>query len=363
MKKKYFIGAVVVLVIAALGISKLHFLSSPKANDITIAPAFEVKHQNVLHPETKQVIIAETKQNFINDMKSEVNAINKFTDQMPTENAPACDNCIDNIDKLIQILNDHSKDNSSRKDSAKALIKSGTKEGVLSVLKAIIDAHVQEDYDFKDSLIPIFADVDSVITADILTDVLTRKTSFSSDLVEIPEDIAYAIKNAIRLMPNEVVGESLAQKYHNAASEKEKTKLLDIKHPVMIARLATDAFGRRDNETAVRLMEELTGGEDNSVIMGIMMLAREKTVNFDNAMNILSSWNFTKPDKPPAHFILVEYLGNAEFSPEERSLAAHAMASEKDKEMAISALKKAQLFEEDPFVKKNIEDALSRIIE
>lgn len=37
------------------------------------------------------------------------------------------------------------------------------------------------------------------------------------------------------------------------------------------------------------------------------------------------------------------------------------MANEKDKKMAISALKKAQLFEENPLVRESIEDALSRI--
>ena len=92
-----------------------------------------------------------------------------------------------------------------------------------------------------------------------------------------------------------------------------------------------------------------------------MILAREQSISLDNVTNMLSSCSFMNSQDDQTHFMFVGYLGNAEFSPEERSLAAYAMASENDKEMAISALKKAQLFEEDPLVKQYIEDALSRI--
>ncbi|MEI6263118.1 MAG: hypothetical protein WCR46_24930 [Deltaproteobacteria bacterium] len=370
MKKTYFIVTVIVLVIAALGFSNSSvFLENAassksaevektttsvgdsKVDSITIAPAFEEKHQNIFDPETKPMIIAETKQKFINDLKSAVN------DQIPPENAPAPDY---DINELIHNLNDPSSDNDSREDSAKALIKSGTKEGVLSVLKAISNAHVQQDYDLKDSLMQVFAGVDSVQAADLLADVLTGKAPFSSELPEMPKDITDAINNAIRLMPNEDVGEMLAQKY-TEASEEEKKKLLDIKHPVMIARMAADAFGLGDNETAGRLIVELAGVENNLAIKGIMILAREQSISLDNVTNMLSSCSFMNSQDDQTHFMFVGYLGNAEFSPEERSLAAYAMASENDKEMAISALKKAQLFEEDPLVKQYIEDALSRI--
>lgn len=360
MKRKYFISSIIVLIIMALGICKIYHFSTQDSNPEKAASSKSAADgRKITSVGDNPAILSETNQNFISYSESDVNAHNELTDQMPTENALVCDdNC---VDKSIQILNDHARDNASRKDSARILIRSGNKEAVLSVLKAIIDARFQEDYDLIDSVTPIFATVHSIKTAGILIDVLTGKANLSSALVGMPEDVTYAIKNAIRLMPNEAVGEMLAQKYRDATSEEEKTKLFDIKHPVMIARLATDAFQQRDIESEGRLIGELCRSEDNTAIMGMMVLAREKTINLENATNMLTSWNFTKPDKPPAHFMLVGYLGNAEFSPEERSLAAYAMTLEKDKEMAISALKKAQLFEEDPFVKKNIEDALSRI--
>lgn len=340
MKITYFIGSIIVLMIAAFGISKVFF--SLRADDIQ-----EIVVINKTAITEKKISVRINKTDGVTIAPVYVTNPNKTGDEFAAQEA-------------IESAN---YDKTSPKDSAKALIESGTKEGVLSVLKAIIDAHVQQDYDLKDSLMQILADVNSIEAADMLTDVLTRKVSISSDLLEIPEDITYAIKNAIRLIPNEVVGEVLAQKYHNADSEEEKNKLFDIKHSVMIARLVADALAQGDNGTADRLMGELTGIEDNLAIKGMMILAREKSLPLDNVAKMLSLWNFTKPDKPQAHFALVEYLGNAEFSPAERSLAANAMAGEKDKEMAISALKKAQLFEENQFVKEYIEDALSRITE
>jgi hypothetical protein len=382
MKRTCFIATIIVLGIAALGISRLYFFSRlngisdiaaiskgaeaeqkssdsfNKAESVTIAPVYKEKPNDTIYPKIKPVVTDETKHGNVSEQKPPVETIDKFAAQTASESLSVCETC---IVETINILGDPSYDKNYRKDSAKALIKSGTKEGVLAVFKAIIDAHMQNDYELKDGLMPIIADINSAEAADTLTDVLIGKTPFSSDPVKIPEDIAYAIKNAIRLIPNEVVGETLAQKYRNATSEEEKSKLLDINHPVMIARLAADALGQDDNKTADRLMEELTGVDDNSAIRGIMMLAREKSVPLDNAANILSFWDFTTPDKAQTHFTLVEYLGNADFSPEERALAAHAMVNEKDKEMAISALKKAQLFEEDPLVQEYIENALSQI--
>lgn len=364
MKKTFLIGAIMVLVISAFGISKRYFSSSSgksaeavkkttsvddnKGDGTISSPVFKTKKQTALGHEKKPDII--------NGLKSAVFAENEFTGEMLHENTPAC---ADSIDKLIQNLNDSSNDNISRINSAKDLIKSKTKEGVLSVLKAIIDAHKQQDYDIQDSLVQFFSDVDSV-HADMLTDILTGKSPVSSDLFEMPEDLTYAINNAIRLMPNEIVGEMLAQKY-NEASEEEKMKLMAIKNPVMIARVAADAYGQGDYETANKLIVELVGVENNLAIKGMMMLAREQTISLNNAGNMLSSWYAINAHDAQTHFMFVEYLGNAEFSPEERSLAALAMVNGNDKEKAIAALEKAQLFEENPLVKENIDEALSRI--
>jgi len=116
-----------------------------------------------------------------------------------------------------------------------------------------------------------------------------------------------------------------------------------------------------DNETADRLLGELAGDEENGAIRGMMILARDKSIPLENVTNMLSFWSISNADNEQSHFAFVEYLSNAEFSPEERAVAAYAIANEKDKEMAIAALKKAQLFEEDPLVQESISNALSRI--
>ncbi len=374
MKKIICVGSIIFFVVAAFEISKFYLSSSfediqettaisnivetekkvsvsaSKTGSVSIASVTEAKFNNILYPRTKP--------DYVNDLKAALQENNELAAQIALESAAGCENC---ITQLIKIISDASYDNTFRKISAKALIKSGNEEGVISVLSAIFDANKQEDYDFKDELMGILATVDSVDTADILAKVLTGITPFPSDLVEMPKDVTYAIKKTLRLCSNEAVGEMLAQKYYNATSEEEKMQLMDINHPVMIARIAADAFGQGDNETANRLMLELAGVENNLAIKGMMVLIREQTISLDNVTNMMSSWSFMNTQDDQTHFMFVEYLGNAEFSPEERSLAAYAMASENDKEMAISALKKAQLFEENPLVKQYIDDALTRI--
>ncbi|MGE0085928.1 MAG: hypothetical protein AB7S75_16090 [Desulfococcaceae bacterium] len=374
MKKNYFMALIIFLL--SLGTSKLYFFSSPNdmleksaslenaefekktsfgnnnPDSITSSSVFEAKQQNVLHSETEPVM-AETKQDFTNNLISAVSFVNENYNQINPENITPFD-----IDNMIQILNDSLADNVSRKNSAKSLIQIGTKDSILAVLKAIIEVDIQENYVFKENLMQIFADVNSVEAAELLTDILIKK---STDVSEIPEDIVYKIRNVIRLMPDETVGEMLTQKYYNETLEENQKILLDINHPVMIARLSADALMKGDNETADRLLEELAGDEENGAIMGMMILARDKSIPLENVSNMLSFWSLSNADNEQSHFAFVEYLGNAEFSPEERAVAAYAIANEKDKEMAISALKKAQLFEEDPLVQESISNALSRI--
>jgi len=306
------------------------------------------------------VLIAETEPDYIDDLRLAVETGDEFAIQESLESAAACETC---ISEMINILGDPSYDKIFRKQIANSLLKSGNQEGILSVIKSIVAAHNDKDLEFKDELMQTLADVNSIETADALADILTEKASFSSELQDMPEDVIYAIKKAIRLTPNENVGENLAQKYFDAPTEEEKKILYEINHPVMIARLAADAYEQKDTETSDRLMEQLAEDEDNTVIKGMMILARDNSIPLEIISNMLSFWSLSNADNDQSHFAFVEYLSNAEFSPEERAIAASALAYETDKEMAISALKKAQLFEEDPLVQESINNALNHISE
>ncbi len=374
MIKKHIISTIVSVVIAVLGIFGFYAISVQESV-VAIDSSETGKQRQVIvsgnddtevfpiTTETKPSDLSEEQVEMVENKKNEpaliVKTGKKIPDQPPFETASNYDN---SIPHLIQLLNDPANDMFFRLEIAKALVQSGSEDGASHVFRAIIDAHSGEDYIFKENLIQILLGVSSSVeTAGMLTDMLTGKASFSSDLSEIPGDIAYVIKTAIRLMPDETVGDMLAQRYYNETIEENKKILLEIGHPVMIARVALDAFSQGDNENADRLLAELAGVEDHLAIKGIMLLAREKSMSMDNVSNMLAIWSSINMDNDQTHFSYVEYLGNAEFSPEERAAVVFAIANEENKEMAIAALQKAQLFEEDPLVQQYISDALAQI--
>jgi len=267
-------------------------------------------------------------------------------------------NCPDCIGQVINILQDDSRDKIFRKYSAKALIKSGTEQGVLAVLRAVADAHNQGDYEFKGDLMQIFADVNSANAADLLSDVLTGEYS---DLSEIPEDVTYAVKKAIRLIADDTVGENLAYKY-SSANEEDKEKLAGINHAVANARMAAEAYAKGNNEEADMFLEKLSETEDTTAIKGIMLFAKEKTLPVDNVADIMSMWMLANSNDR-SYEIMVDYISNTDFTPEERSVAAYALANEKNVDKAKYALEKAYKYEEDASVRSYIENALSRLIQ
>jgi len=233
----------------------------------------------------------------------------------------------------------------------------------LSLFNMIFNIYLFDDDVYKNILMQTITKLNSLEIVDILLNVMSGIAPFSSEIIEMPEDIIYAIKETIRRMSNEDVGEFLAQKYDEEASEEKKLRLLEINHPVMVARMAMDAFNKGDFNTSDKLMETLADDNDNIAIKGIMLLAREKSIPIDSLSQMISSWSISNSDNDQTHLMFVEYLGNTEYTIEERLLAACAIANEKDKQMAIFALTKAQMFEENPIVRAYIDEAIYKIVE
>ena len=381
MNIKLYIGIIIIFVGSAFGISKFHLfvidvdtresaavsernenegeiaINENKVEYETITPVFEAMPDIGLPPQTMEEVIPETNTDNIEKLRLAVESGDEFAVQTAIESAAACEAC---IFEMIQILDNPSYDNLFRKQIARALIKSGDSEGIKSVVKSIIAAHNNEDQDFKDELMQTLVDVDSVETAEALADILTGNASFYEQ-EKMPEDLIHAIMKAIRLTLDEKVGESLAQKYFDAKSEEEKKNLSEIKHPVMMALLAADAYDQEDSEAGDRFMEKLAGIDHPSAIKGIMTLANENSVKLDTVANMMSFWQLGHPDDSLIHDIFVEYLSNPEYSPEERAVAAYAIGYENNKDLAISTLQKAQLYENDPKVKRYIREALSKV--
>ena len=381
MKKIYCIGVIIFLIMAAVGISKFYLslsfdeihkpasinnfaktekkvsVNANKADNVNIVSVSEEVPNIDLPQQTKAEVIPETNVDYIEELRLAVESGDEFSAQMAIESAASCEA---RIVEMIQILDDPSYDNLFRKQIARALIKSGDLEGISSVVKSIIAAHNNEGQDFKDELMQTLVDVDSVETAETLADILLGNASFY-EREKMPDDVIYAIMKAIRLTPDEKIGEALAQKYFDASSEEEKKILSEIKHPVMMALLAADAYEHKDSRAGDRFMEQLAGTDHRSAINGIMTLANENAVKLDTVANMMSFWQMAHPEDTLTHDIFVEYLINPEYSPEERAVAAYAIGYENDKDMAILALQKAQLHENDPNVKKYIERALSKM--
>lgn len=325
---------------------------SSVANDRLSSPADHVKPD--LKPvQQNNAVISETEK--LEDFEHAVSSGDETAIYHALE---AVANCSDCIGQMINILQDDSRDKTVRKYSAKALIKSGTGQGVLAVLRAVADAHYQEDYEFKGELMQIFADIHSADAADMLSDVLTGKYS---DLSELPEDVTYAVKKAISLTGDDTVGENLADKYYSA-NEEDKEKLADINHAVANAKLAAEAYAKGNNEEADEFLERLSETEDTSAIKGIMLFAKEKTLPLDNIADIMSRW-MLRNSNDRSYEIMVDYISNTDFTPEERSVAAYALANEKNVDKAVYALEKAYKYEEDASVRSYIENALSRLIQ
>ena len=382
MKEKYFFAKIIfLLTLSAFGFSIFNFLINSndiqdttttqivkkveekdsfninKIGDKKIVSVSKTSPENYLPRQTKSTAMAATKIDSLEDLRLAVESGDEFAVQTAIEPAAACGAC---IFEMIQILDDPFYDNLFRKQIARALIKSGNSVGISSVVKFIITAHNNEDYDLKNELMQTLVNVDSVETADALADILLGNASFY-EREKMPDDVIYAIMKAIRLTPDENVGYALAQKYFDAKSEEEKKFLSEIKHPVMMAKLAADAYEHEDSKAGDRFMEQLAGVEHHSAIKGIMTLANENSVKLDTVANMMSFWQLGHPDDSLIHDIFVEYLSNPEYSPEERAVAAYAIGYENDKDMAILALQKAQLYESDPKVKKYIEGALSKM--
>lgn len=268
------------------------------------------------------------------------------------------------LDRLQGTLDDSSQGEDLRRYAANVLVKSGTGKGVVAVLRAIVDAHSRGQHRFKDGLMQILADVDSVDAADALAAVLTGEDASYGDLLEMPKDVRYALSKAIRNMSDSrAVGERLVEQYQAAVTPEARERLMDIGHAYASALFAIDANRRGDTGQGTSFAERLSEMEDHRAISGMMLLAREKSMPVEDMAELTYRWyqRMNELRNTRSHELLVEYLTNFGSTAEEKAVAAYALAAEKDSAAAAYALQKARDYEDDPLVREFIEAALSVI--
>ncbi|KPA14602.1 hypothetical protein MHK_005192 [Candidatus Magnetomorum sp. HK-1] len=268
-------------------------------------------------------------------------------------------NCHDCLKDLIDSSANPALHNLVRLSAADALLESETKEGIAAFVTLIIDAFYNVNFDLKDSLVQLLADVDSIKTAKILADILTGDVPPFIDWSHQPEVIKYAIEKSIRSVSDkESVGEMIADKYLesplNAADQ-----ILSLNNGIASARLAVEALNQGDLEKAEEFIEMTANADDSSAIDGMMLMVRKQAIEIDKASELLSKWNINQLSNHN-HFqdLFVEYLTNNKYSTSERSLAALVLAKSNDKS-SLEALKKASAYAEKSNLKDNFDKAIA----
>ncbi len=268
------------------------------------------------------------------------------------ETISGCSEC---IEKMIEMMSDPVEEDIIKEYVAKVLIKDGSKESVLAVLNAIIQANENHNEQLKGNLMQIFAELNTPQAVESLVDILIQD---NHDLRKLPDEIKYAITKAIKLIPDENVGRIIQERLYTAGTEEQST-LLNINHPMVNVNLLAEAYTNGDKKEFNDSLANILLTQDKSIIPEIISLAKEEGIELEKVGSLVGAWLFINQEQlNNTHEIFIDYLSNPNSTPEEKAIAAYSMAYEKDKNTALYVLDKAYNNEEDPFVRSYIENAI-----
>lgn len=262
--------------------------------------------------------------------------------------------CLECVPRLKEILEDEGADNQLRIYAAQALIKSGGGEAAKVVLKEIVNANSLEHDDLEDSLKQAFAQLDSVEAANTLIAILLNEHALDLD-APMPDDIDYMVSKVIKKMSDrKAIADNLTQQYHNASTPEEKERLLTIGHPEMNALLVVDSHKENDVEQTNNLYARLVKLDDQAVIDGMMLIAKNKDIfPLEDIAGSAYEW-VNKHKNESTLSTLVNYLSDFDSTSEERIIAVYGIAAVKEDDKTITALMKAWEHSEDPIVRDHL---------
>lgn len=268
--------------------------------------------------------------------------------------------CSECADRIATVLTDFSESQERRISAGRFLIEKGLREGTLAVLYAIYEAHDSGQYDLKDGLMQALADTQSPDSIKVLIDVITGNEK-SINFSDLPEDIQYAVRKAVRRSPNDQeTGAALAQRFVESASTDVAEYLEGVGHPEMITVLAARAFAEGDMSEVDARIQSLVSVEDPRTVDGLMHLGAQGVVSPEEASRLAYDWVLKHRESIDVGRFSA-YLSDSRFNSVQRSIAAFAVAAWQDRVAARSALEEAYLREDDIGLRASIQAAINEI--
>jgi hypothetical protein len=323
-----------------------------------------------VHDEPSPAEENSTQSAFVDNMEGNKTAWQTYKPAEPDSNTspetetpeqPALAECTgaDCGERVLAFLADPNNDEAAKVAMAKTWLKPESKDETLSLLRLLREAYDAKQYDLKDRLLQMLAGADSGESAEQLIAVLNGElTEFS--LQELPEDLRYEIKKAIRLNPDERIGKLLAEEFsYQRPDETVLEAIQDVKRPDMVYELMIEADQRGETEKVGELMQSLQSYSDPRTLEVLMRLGDEKILTEEDAAKAAYDW----ADAHGESFNQEQceaYLSEPEASSTQRTIAAMALAASSDPARALAALQKAYDNESDQNLRLAYEEAITR---
>lgn len=203
--------------------------------------------------------------------------------------------------------------------------------------------------------------VESAAPASALVDVIVHGAAGKS-FAELPAELQHAVRNTLAAHPDDATkARALA-----AVSEQRDVpthtleELERVQHPRVLALLAVQARGRRDFSRSEHLASVVTALDDPRCVEAYAVLAENGVISVYEA-NDRTYALALRLGEGLAVDRFAPVLSDFESTPQERSVAAFALAGAHQSDAARAALEKALAHAIDPDERRNLESALTRL--
>ncbi|MGD9732697.1 MAG: hypothetical protein AB7U45_10995 [Desulfamplus sp.] len=289
-----------------------------------------------------------------NVLKSEdIGAIQSFVDEIA--------DCHSELEHISNFFDDPFQNTSDKIALGKALMQPANEAEIFVLVNAVLNAHFADDSELKDGLISALGYAQTTESVSALIAIIGEGIS-GIDFHKLPDELQFAIKNAIRLNPfPEAAGQMLVEYHNNQASPEAALDIESIQQPVMLSMLTKQAYDSGDIERVEKLTHTLSKLDNPYTLDGLMLLGTNGVLPLDKVNEIAYIWAnehgyIFKQDRYEA------YLSEFNTNEIQRSVAAFALAGSQNPADAAAALEKALIYETDAVVSSNIEIAVNLVL-
>jgi hypothetical protein len=276
------------------------------------------------------------------------------------DNIRHCESCIEDLKK---VLFDESFDDAARCLAASALIQIETKspDPVLAVIDALKQSESLEQSELMAGLAAALTNVD-LYDVEAMVSVLLRDKDFARDLPAMSEEVKRIIEKTIRIASeNKAIGQLLSERYLAGTTTGDGAQELeDIGHPGMYSELVKQRYESGDAAAGSQLMKCLAGGGNSESIGAIVWLSGNASIPMDDVLAAVERWGENQSDERVSE-MLAQALTDYGLDARQRAVAAQALATTADLDVAYAILTKASEHEPDQVVGSQIASALNLI--